>query len=233
MASTNHTTNYDLSQFIANDKPAWLGDYNQDMNKIDAGMQANKVSNASNLTKIEELQNKVGSLETSSTDLSTSLSQLEQKEQNDVTNLQTNINQVENSLQQNIDTIETQMTTNTSDITKLKENIVVIESSITLGSAGIGSVQIPYPEGFNENNCVPISLLYKVSPLLLYWGNIVTEYETSAGSWPCLLCYIAHGGMTNPDPTKFAIQIEWPQNGVGKPSEGTVIPIKVALLKYE
>lgn len=39
MASTNKTTNYQLSQFIGTDKPAWLGDYNQDMAKIDTGIK--------------------------------------------------------------------------------------------------------------------------------------------------------------------------------------------------
>ena len=38
MASTNHTANYNLSQFVGTDKPAWLGDYNSDMSKIDAGI---------------------------------------------------------------------------------------------------------------------------------------------------------------------------------------------------
>lgn len=38
MSSTNKTTNYELSQFIGTDKPAWLQDYNADMGKIDAGI---------------------------------------------------------------------------------------------------------------------------------------------------------------------------------------------------
>ena len=38
MSSTNKTTNYDLSQFIGSDKPAWLQDYNTDMSKIDTGI---------------------------------------------------------------------------------------------------------------------------------------------------------------------------------------------------
>lgn len=38
MSSTNKTTNYELSQFVGSDKPAWLADYNQDMAKIDAGI---------------------------------------------------------------------------------------------------------------------------------------------------------------------------------------------------
>ena len=41
MASTNKTTNYELSQFLGTDKPAWLSDYNSDMNKIDTQMKAN------------------------------------------------------------------------------------------------------------------------------------------------------------------------------------------------
>ena len=40
MSSTNKTTNYNLSQFIGTDKPAWLTDYNSDMSKIDAGVAA-------------------------------------------------------------------------------------------------------------------------------------------------------------------------------------------------
>ena len=38
MSSTNKTTNYELSQFLGTDKPAWLSDYNTDMSKIDVQM---------------------------------------------------------------------------------------------------------------------------------------------------------------------------------------------------
>ena len=38
MASTNKTTNYELSQFIGTDKPTFLGDYNGDMQKIDTAI---------------------------------------------------------------------------------------------------------------------------------------------------------------------------------------------------
>ena len=41
MASTNKTSNYELSQFLGTDKPAWLSDYNTDMSKIDAQMKLN------------------------------------------------------------------------------------------------------------------------------------------------------------------------------------------------
>ena len=41
MASTNKTTNYELSQYIGTDKPTYLSDYNSDMYKIDAQMKVN------------------------------------------------------------------------------------------------------------------------------------------------------------------------------------------------
>lgn len=44
--STNKTTHYDLSQYIASDKPTYLIDYNQDMSKIDTGIY-NAMSKAS------------------------------------------------------------------------------------------------------------------------------------------------------------------------------------------
>lgn len=38
MTATNHTANYDLSQFKPTDRPTWQGDYNGDMAKIDAAI---------------------------------------------------------------------------------------------------------------------------------------------------------------------------------------------------
>lgn len=55
MASTNKTTNYELSQYIGTDKPTYLSDYNSDMNKIDLGIheaqeKANEIGSLNNLT---------------------------------------------------------------------------------------------------------------------------------------------------------------------------------------
>lgn len=38
MTATNHTANYNLSQFEPTDRPTWLGDYNGDMKKIDTAI---------------------------------------------------------------------------------------------------------------------------------------------------------------------------------------------------
>lgn len=48
MTATNHTTNYNLSQFAGTDRPTWLGDYNDDMAKIDAQLKKNADATASN-----------------------------------------------------------------------------------------------------------------------------------------------------------------------------------------
>lgn len=78
MGASNHTTNYNLSQFVGTDKPAWLQDYNGDMSKIDAGihqakqaadtaqLDATQAGNAAaaNASAITSLQTNVGSLQT-------------------------------------------------------------------------------------------------------------------------------------------------------------------------
>lgn len=49
MGATNRTQNYNLPQFVGNDKPTWLGDVNGAMNLIDAQMKAN--NDLANLAK--------------------------------------------------------------------------------------------------------------------------------------------------------------------------------------
>lgn len=66
MASTNKTTNYELSQYIGTDKPTYLTDYNQDMSKIDAGIHAAKSEADTNTSSI-------GTLSSLTTEAKTSL----------------------------------------------------------------------------------------------------------------------------------------------------------------
>lgn len=53
MTATNHTTNYNLSQFTGADRPTWLGDYNGDMTKIDAQLKKNADATASNTGRLK------------------------------------------------------------------------------------------------------------------------------------------------------------------------------------
>lgn len=60
MAHTNATANYELSQFLGTDKPAWLVDYNGDMLKIDTALKANADAEAASAEDIQELQDAIG-----------------------------------------------------------------------------------------------------------------------------------------------------------------------------
>lgn len=53
MGATNHTTNYNLPQFVGSDKPTWLGDVNGAMSAIDTQMKANATSATTADTKAE------------------------------------------------------------------------------------------------------------------------------------------------------------------------------------
>ncbi len=60
MAHTNATANYELSQFLGTDKPAWLVDYNGDMLKIDTALKAVADAEAASAEDIQELQDAIG-----------------------------------------------------------------------------------------------------------------------------------------------------------------------------
>ena len=73
MSSTNKTTNYELSQFIGTDKPAWLADYNQDMTKIDAQMKVNADANSVTDGKADSNASNIGNLANLNTQAKTDL----------------------------------------------------------------------------------------------------------------------------------------------------------------
>lgn len=61
MSSTNHTTNYNLPQFVGSDKPAWLGDVNPAMDAIDSAMHANAVKAQQGVDDASTAQNRADS----------------------------------------------------------------------------------------------------------------------------------------------------------------------------
>lgn len=73
MASTNKTTHYELSQFIGTDKPAWLGDYNSDMSKIDAGINTAQTTATGADGKADANTTAIGTLASLTTDVKTDL----------------------------------------------------------------------------------------------------------------------------------------------------------------
>lgn len=150
MASTNKTTNYGLSQFIGSDKPTWLQDYNGDMEKIDAGMEANKEAADNIDTNLSALQTTVADLTTTVTNQGTTIS----KHDGEILALQTTT-----------DNLQDQITDNSNDISDIQENIGNISGDIWVildSNNGIGTVDgtwktswIGYMMGYlnrSENN---------------------------------------------------------------------------------
>ena len=98
MASTNKTTNLELSQYIGTDKPTYLIDYNSDMLKIDTAVGTNTTNITGNTTNIGTLS----SLTTT-----------------DKTDLVSAINEVDGNCDTNagnISTLNTQVGANTGNI---------------------------------------------------------------------------------------------------------------------
>lgn len=138
MASTNHTTNYSLSQFVGSDKPAWLGDYNQDMDKIDTQMKTNA-------TAISTLGTTVSGQTTAISGLTTDVSTL----QTDVSGLGTRMTAVETknseqdtaitNAQNKADTADGKADTNAQNITSQGLDITNLQSDVSANTTAIAT----------------------------------------------------------------------------------------------
>lgn len=62
MSYTNHTTNYNLPQYIGTDKPTYLGDFNTAMGAIDTQMKANADSASAAASTATSASNAIGAL---------------------------------------------------------------------------------------------------------------------------------------------------------------------------
>ena len=101
MSHTNNTPKLQLAQFVANDKPTWLGDWNSTMLTID-----NAVGTAQeNLTALET---NVQTLETTVSEASTEVNELSEQ-----------VSQVEG----NLSTLSNTVSTNTNNIASITETL--------------------------------------------------------------------------------------------------------------
>lgn len=105
MAHLNETENYHLSQFLATDKPAWLTDYNTDMEKIDGALgdiqtqvTENHESETSGIEGLDErmttAEQDIDNLEDRATSLETRMTNAEGRLDVDEANITSNTNRV-------------------------------------------------------------------------------------------------------------------------------------------
>lgn len=112
MASTTKTVNLELSQFVGTDKPAWLTDYNGDMQKIDDGYK--KLEDANTATQAD-LDATKQNLDGSKSDISDLEAEVQALTAADVA-LQTRAT----VLEANYDTMHHEVAVNAQDIADMK-----------------------------------------------------------------------------------------------------------------
>lgn len=90
MASTNKTTNYELSQYVGTDKPTYLGDYNSDMSKIDTAIHNNATAITGVGGDISLIQGNIGTMSnldtTDKSSLVNAINEVNTKSNNNATN---------------------------------------------------------------------------------------------------------------------------------------------------
>ena len=180
MSATNLTKNLKLSQFVASDKPSWLGDVNGDNKKIDDGygVLAGEISKANDTassaksqsdantqtltnvnTELEDYGNRITALEAGG-----GTEQLEQR----VNTLGTDVE----TLQTRADTFEGDISQNGTDITTLKSKVATIEPKVKTNSDNITSLQTSNTSILNE-----IQGLHEVNT---QQGQLIANAQTTA-----------------------------------------------------
>lgn len=129
-SSTNKTTNYDLPQFVGTDKPTWLGDFNEAMSSIDAGMH----ENATNIsTMASDVASASATASQASQDVAGLTSTVNTLSSNvtAVTITANNAQQTATSALNTANTANGKADTNASSITTIQSDISTINSSMT------------------------------------------------------------------------------------------------------
>lgn len=149
MSSTNKTNYYKLSQYIGTDKPTYLGDYNSDMSKIDAGIhEVQETATTANQT--------AGSAEAKVTALSPSVEAL----QNDMTGVKASVQSltVDNAqnkkdlgtLKEEVSSVKTTANSAQSEVTNLNADIErTLKDTVTPVSGLRGTVNTVYNTKMN------------------------------------------------------------------------------------
>lgn len=124
MSSTNKTTYYDLSQYISTDKPTYLGDYNSDMSKIDAGIhQVQETATTANQT--------AGSADAKATQATTTAN----KNSKDISNLQASVASINSSnvtRDSNISKAQATATTANDNAKDAQTSIALLNNNVSL-----------------------------------------------------------------------------------------------------
>ena len=107
-ASTNKTANYELPQFVGTDKPTWLGDFNEAMSDIDAGMHENATAIASMESDVATATQAASQASQDVTTLTGTVNTLSGR----VTNVETTANNAQSTANSALNVANTKVSTN-------------------------------------------------------------------------------------------------------------------------
>lgn len=189
MSATNLTKNLKLPQFVASDKPSWLGDVNGAMSKIDDGYgkmsgdisKANDTAssaksqsdaNTQTLTNVnselENQGNRITALEAGG-----GTEQLEQR----VNTLSTDVE----TLQTRADTFEDEIAQNGTNITNLTERVTTVEGKVKTNEDNITSLQT-VTSGLTESVQENSGKIQSLTNTVESQGKRLTSTETIASN---------------------------------------------------
>ena len=191
-SSTNKTANYDLPQFVGTDKPTWLGDINQAMYDIDAGMHENAtdietmasdVASASAAASqasqdVAGLTSTVNTLSSNVTAVTTTANNAQQTATSALNTANTANGKADTNASA-ITTLTESVNTNTNDITTLKNKSNIDEVgrilSNQMSNTTIGG-------GSGKYYALTFSKEYPEEPIVLatVWSNNVGSYGAVA-----------------------------------------------------
>lgn len=198
MAHTNSTANYELSQFLGTDKPAWLVDYNSDMLKIDTALKDIADAEAASSEDIQELQDAIGA-----EGLTGRITDIE----NDISDIKTEIGSVE---------LPTTAQSLTGAIAELKgvnddQNTAIGQNTTNIAQVG-GAVEGVSQLAYTIANVYDSSATYSVGEYAIYQNTL---YK----------CTTAINVGETFDPTKWTsvkVMSEVGQGGGGTPTAAQI-----------
>lgn len=170
MASTNKTTHYNLSQYIANDKPTYLVDYNNDMEAIDGGIYNAQSSADSASAEAQNAQSSADNAQQTANTAVTNAGQAQSKADSvdtkvgDLANLdtttKTNIVSAINELKNDVDDLPSQI---------IESGVNELGRYIKFGDGTMITTQKVSESGISVNNA---------------WGGIYSSTELNLPNFP-------------------------------------------------
>ncbi len=154
MAYTNKTVNYELPQYVADDKPTYLGDFNSAMSKIDEVMKTNadSVADANG-----QASNAVSQAQQASTTATSALNEVNTVK-SQITTINEKDSQQDTSISANseaITTLQGRVSTNETDIKNIEDflnlsNTQIYSSQITTNIGQIDTSQTSVKVSVNK-----------------------------------------------------------------------------------